>query len=231
MSDGLRIAVAGATGLIGQAILAEASRDQQLRVLALKRRIATDPHQENVESFVSDPSNWNEGLAAFRPEVLVCALGTTWRKAGRDEVAFRAVDHDLVLDVARSALERGASRMVLISSVGADTASRSLYLRVKGDTERNLASLGFSRLDILRPGLLRGERGSERRVVERAAIALSPLTDGVLHGQLRKYRSIAAVEVAQAALTLSHRAASRVTIHHHDAIRAAAHAWPSKVRN
>jgi hypothetical protein len=55
--------------------------------------------------------------------------------------------------------------------------------------------------------------------------------DGVLHGGMRRYRSIAAAEVAQAALTLSHSAASGVAIHHHDAIRAAAHVWAFKVRN
>lgn len=230
MSDGLRIAVAGASGLTGQAILAEASRDPPLRLLALRRRAPTNRDEERVETFVSAPSNWGEGLAGFSPEVLICALGTTWRKAGRDEAAFRAVDHDLVLRTAQSAREHGATGMVLVSSVGADSASRSFYLRVKGETERNLASLGFERLDILRPGLLRGSRNAERRIGERTAIIFSPLTDSVLHGAMRKFRSVAAVEVAQAALMLARSTAQGIAVHHHDTILAAARAWSSMVR-
>jgi hypothetical protein len=56
--------------------------------------------------------------------------------------------------------------------------------------------LGFARLDILRPGLLVGERGNDRRPGERLGILLSPLTDMLLLGAASRYRSIPARIVA-----------------------------------
>jgi uncharacterized protein YbjT (DUF2867 family) len=88
--------------------------------------------------------------------------------------------------------------MVTISSVGADPASRNFYLRTKGDMERALEALGFDRLDIFRPGLVRGERGGERRRGERIGIALSPLVNLLLRGRLDRFGAIDADVVAAA---------------------------------
>ena len=40
----------------------------------------------------------------------------------------------------------------------ASAKAGNFYLRTKGETEDGLRALGFERLDILRPGLLTGER-------------------------------------------------------------------------
>jgi uncharacterized protein YbjT (DUF2867 family) len=73
-----------------------------------------------MELFVADPEHWGEVFEALRPQALICALGTTWKQAGEDEAAFRAVDEGLVLDTARAAHQHGVARMVAVSSVGAD---------------------------------------------------------------------------------------------------------------
>jgi uncharacterized protein YbjT (DUF2867 family) len=64
--------------------------------------------------------------------------------------------------------------------------------------EAALEALGFERLDILRPGLLRGERGGERRLGERIGIALSPAVNLVLRGSLDRFAAIDADRVAAA---------------------------------
>ena len=51
-------------------------------------------------------------------------------------------------------------------------------------------------LDLLRPGLLRGPRGGDRRRGERLAIALSPLTDLLLRGRYDRFAAIDAADVA-----------------------------------
>ena len=58
------------------------------------------PKGARMELFVAEPKNWGEVIEALRPTAMICALGTTWKKSGRDEAAFRAVDHDLVLATA-----------------------------------------------------------------------------------------------------------------------------------
>ena len=132
-----------------------------------------------------------------------------------------------MLDTARTAQRLGVERFVHVSSVGADPHARAFYLRVKGETERELAKVGFARLDILRPGLLRGTRAEEdRRPAERLGIAAAPLANLLLHGRLRQYRGIKAEIVAQAALALAKRAARGRFVHDNDAIRAAARTLP-----
>ncbi|HWK42934.1 MAG TPA: NAD(P)H-binding protein [Croceibacterium sp.] len=217
MSEPRRILLAGATGLVGQRVMEAAVGCSSLRLVALSRREAPMPPGAKMEMLVADPPHWKEAVAAIAPEAVICALGTTWRKAGSEE-AFRAVDQDLVLSLARSAKEAGAKTFVLVSSTGADLAAKAFYLRVKAEVEAEVARIGFDRLDILRPGLLRGQRGGDRRWLERLGILVSPLTDQLLHGRRRPYRSIDAGTVAAAALQCSLEKARGRFVHDNDAL-------------
>ena len=226
MSEPLRIALAGATGLIGTTVIDLAIDREDFRLTGLSRREVPIPDGVRMEMFVADPENWGDVFEAVRPTALICALGTTWRLAGEDEAAFRAVDYDLVLETARAAKAHGVERMIAVSSAGASLAAKTFYLRVKGEMERDLAKVGFKRLDVLRPGLLRGLRGGDRRTGERIGIAVSPLTDLFLRGGMRRYRSISAQMVAEAALGLAMRKAAGKFYHDNDGIRRAAREFP-----
>ncbi|MGC1271994.1 MAG: nucleoside-diphosphate sugar epimerase, partial [Croceibacterium sp.] len=122
-----------------------------------------------------------------------------------------------VLAVARAARAAGVERFVLVSSVGAAISGKTLYLRVKGEVEQALGKLGFRRLDFLQPGLLRGARG-ELRALEKLAMVLSPLTDLLLQGQWRRFRSIPASTVARAALAATVDKPGGRFAHEHDGI-------------
>jgi uncharacterized protein YbjT (DUF2867 family) len=112
-----------------------------------------------------------------------CCLGTTIRKAGSQE-AFRAIDHDAVLSFARWAKAGGARSFVVVSSMGADARSRVFYSRVKGETERDLAKIGFESLLVLRPSLIAGPR-KEQRIGERIGIAVAAALRPVLPKNVR----------------------------------------------
>ena len=227
--DATRICVIGATGLIGRKVMEECIGREDVRLSAIARREAKLPRGIRMELFVAEPDKWGEVLEAIRPKAVICALGTTWKKAGEDEAAFRAVDQELVLQTARAAKEQGVDRFVAISSAGADPLSKAFYLRVKGETERELTKIRFPRLDILRPGLLRGKRENDRRLGERLGIAAAPLTNLLLHGKYRQYRAIPADVVAQAALALAKSAARGRFVHDNDGIIRAAKRLPQLV--
>jgi uncharacterized protein YbjT (DUF2867 family) len=218
MSDPRRVLLVGATGLVGTRVMQECVGRADMRLIALTRREAPMPKGARMEMLVADPAEWEQSIAAVAPDAVICALGTTWRKAGGDEAAFRAVDEDLVLRVAQAAKAAGVSNFVLVSSVGADMASRAFYLRVKAGVEAALRKLRFHRLDILRPGLLRGPRSGDRRPGERLAIALSPVINLFLHGDRRRLRAIDARLVARAALEGAREKARGTFVHEHDAI-------------
>ncbi len=222
MSDPLRIALAGATGLIGGHVIQACVGREDVRLTGIARREIALPKGIRMELFVAEPGKWGDVLEAVRPDALICALGTTWKKSGKNEEAFRAVDKDLVLETAESAKKHGVERFVQVSSVGADTAASAFYLRVKGEVERELMRLRFGRLDILRPGLLRGRREDDRRAAERLGIAIAPFANLLLHGRFRQYRGIRADTVADAALALAKRAAHGRFVHDNDGIARAA---------
>lgn len=211
--------LAGATGLVGRRVMEAAMNEPSLRLVALSRREAPMPPGAKMEMLVADPASWSEAVAAIAPDAAICALGTTGRKAGRSEDAFRAVDHDLVLSLARASKNAGAGSFVLISSAGADLAAKAFYLRLKAETEAAAARLGFKRLDILRPGLLRGQRQRDRRLLERLGILVSPIGDHLLRGARRPFRSIDARMVASAALQCAREKAQGRFVHDNDALR------------
>jgi len=214
MSDALLV---GATGMVGGAVIANADA-LRLTILARRETAGLLPQHKLL---VAPPEQWGELVAAERPAIFISCLGTTIRQAG-SRAAFRAVDHDLVLAAARAAKKGSARQAIVVSSVGASAKAGNFYLRTKGETEDGLRALGFERLDILRPGLLTGERQGPARVGEGIAMLAAPLTNALLHGSLRRYRSIPGETVARAIVALAGRSDSGVQIHENDAIRALA---------
>lgn len=217
-----KILIVGATGLIGRQLVAHLLGDGVHEVVALVRR-PSGMSGAGYREQVAPVEQWPALVAAVQPDCVVSALGTTWRLAGKSEEGFRAVDQHLVLAVMEAARIAGTRHAIMVSSVGANAQARNFYLRVKGEVEQGLDALGFDRLDLMRPGLLRGERGSERRLGERLGIWLSPLTDALMgFGQLRRYRSVSSLLVAAAIATLADRASQGRFVHENDDIAALA---------
>lgn len=179
MADGPRIAlIAGATGLVGARVLEGLLADPgYTRIHAIGRRPLPDAQRpaggapDRLVEHVVDFAALTRG-APLPPidDVFLC-LGTTIRAAGSQE-AFRRVDFDATVGIARLARRAGASRCVVVSALGADARSAVFYNRVKGETEGALAAIDFPSLTVLRPSLLDGDR-SERRPAERATLAVT----------------------------------------------------------
>ncbi|NMN04253.1 MULTISPECIES: NAD(P)H-binding protein [unclassified Novosphingobium] len=222
MSDPVRVLLIGATGLVGQGVLAAAVDRPALRLVALGRRAAPLPPGARMEQLVIEPAQWPDAITAARPGVIVLALGTTIAAVGGDRAAFRAVDHDLALRCATAARQAGVAHAILVSSVGADPDARAFYLATKGEVERDVAALGFARLDVLRPGLLLGHRQGPPRPAERLGMALAPWLDWVLAGSVSRYRSIPAATVGRAIATLAQAQETGHFVHHFREIHSAA---------
>lgn len=114
---------------------------------------------------------------------VVSALGTTRAAAGSPS-AYRAVDYDYPLAVARHARDHGATHFALTSSLGANPRSRFVYTRTKGELELELKKLGFPSLTIVRPSVLDGNR-EHQRLGERMANIIFRILAPVLPRRLR----------------------------------------------
>lgn len=219
MSETTRVVLVGATGLVGRAIIAEAVERTNLHLVGVGRREIPLPKGARMELLLSDTDHWADAIAAGRPHVVVIALGTTIKAVGGDKAAFRAVDHDLVLHCARAAQAAGARQIIAVTSAGARFSAKSFYLSVKGEVEDKLARLHPERLDLIRPGSLRGKRDGALRLAERIGMLASPITDLLLWGRWRAYRSIRDRDVARAILALAGAKPRGRFVHEHDALR------------
>jgi uncharacterized protein YbjT (DUF2867 family) len=194
--------------LVGRAILDGLLADGSVTAVhALGRRESGVSHPK-LTSHVVD-------FAALPPlpplDEVYLALGTTI-KAARSRDAFRAVDFDANLAVARAALAAGVRRVGLVSAMGADAKSHIFYNRVKGEIEEALAHLPFDGLVIARPSLLVGDRealGQPGRSAEKVVMAVSRFLGPLVPAN---YRPVAATDVARALLARVSAARGRVVL-------------------
>lgn len=212
----MRIALIGGTGLVGRQVADRLLAAGQ-EVHAILRR-PSGRTGSGWNEHVAPIAGWLEIASRLSADVAISTLGTTMRSAG-SQAAFRAVDHDAVIGFARAARQAGMRHMVTVSSVGADLGSGNFYLRLKAEVEEALSSIGFDRLDIFRPGLLRGQRGGERRLGERFGIMVSPLANLLLQGPLDRYAAIDGSVVADAIVSVLDEGPSGRQVHENRAIR------------
>lgn len=191
----VRVLVAGAPGLVGHALLARLVRDARVGSVTalLRRQVQASSLSGGVAPLVLDVQQLAQAGAPALPAAdwAFCCLGTTIKQAG-SQAAFRAIDHDAVLAFARAARAAGASRLAVVSAMGADAGSTVFYNRVKGEVEEALRAMAWPQLLIARPSLLLGERsalGQPTRPGERLAQALMPAMGWLLPRRLRPIRA------------------------------------------
>jgi len=200
--------VAGATGLVGSAILQGLIDDPNVaEVHALGRR-APPARSPKLTAHVVDFARLPDLPPASE---LYLALGTTIRDAGSSD-AFRALDYDANLAAAKAALAAGVKTVGLVSAMGADSRSRVFYSRVKGELEEALAGMPFQGLVVARPSLLEGSRaelGQRSRAGEDWGAAIGRLFGFLIPAD---YKPIAESAVAAALLAAVPSATQRLTL-------------------
>lgn len=193
------IAIAGATGLVGQHLLQIALHDESVEKVHLIGRRAPALSHPKIVTHVVDFKNIP---ALPRIDEVYLAIGTTIKVAGSKE-AFRAIDFDANLAVAKAAVSSGATTIGLVSAIGADANSSIFYNKVKGELEEAILKLNATTVIIARPSLLLGDRKSLNqplRTGEHLAQVLAPILRFILPPD---YRPIAAAQVARALLDKS----------------------------
>jgi uncharacterized protein YbjT (DUF2867 family) len=189
--------VAGATGLVGQAVLAALLVDNHYaHVHTVGRRTLPMVHTKLTQHVVdfAAPTSW-----AGLPHIDDCfiALGTTIKVAG-SQAAFKAIDFEAVIAAARTGIGRGATKLGVVSAMGADPKSSIFYNQVKGEMEKAVAQLGFKTLVLVRPAMLAGDREALNQPVrsgERMGLLVTRLLRPLIPAN---YQSVNAKDVAAA---------------------------------
>lgn len=206
--------IAGASGLVGSKICQHLDNPENDVTLLSRRPL----NRAYAHHFVKEIDLLNPQLpdAQSAQDAVLCALGTTLKKAGSKD-AFRKVDLDMVIALAKAASVAGYQRFVVVSSLGTTPDTRNFYLQTKAQMEQAVADVGFAHLTIMRPSLLLGER-AEFRVGEKAGELAGRLLSPLFVGAIRKYRPIQADTVARAMIQAAQDQQSSVQILESDAI-------------
>ena len=112
--------------------------------------------------------------------------------------AFKKVDLDLVVEIAKMAKDAGVFNIAVISAVGSKPNSLNYYLNIKAEMEKKILAMKFKKTIFAKPGHLLGTRDASRidnwvRVIE----FLGKIYGLFLVGPLKKYKNIEAKKVAK----------------------------------
>ncbi|MTI18597.1 oxidoreductase [Rhodobacteraceae bacterium RKSG542] len=208
--------VLGATGLIGSHLLKQLLADESYGKVTVLVRRPLEIDDPKFEQHVVDFADLSSIAPLMKADDVFCCLGTTHKKAGSKE-AFYAVDFTLVHELAKLAKAGDCEHSLMVSSIGANPKASSSYMKTKGEIEQAIADLNFPRTSIFRPSLLLGER-KEYRVGEGLSEAFMRPLAPLMLGPLKRYRPIAAAQVAKGMIATAHLKGQGLEVYQSDQI-------------
>jgi len=185
--------VLGATGLIGKKVTEHLLKNDSYSTVIILVRKPLNINHPKIKQHIFNYDAIDKTL--LKGNDLFCCLGTTIKTAGSKE-AFRKVDLDYVVNVAKAAKENGINHFAVVSAMGANKNSTVFYNQIKGEMEEAIKSIGFDSTYVIRPSLLLGDRKEFRfgeLIGKFFMITLSFLIP-------KKYRAIYDVQVALATI-------------------------------
>ncbi|MCX6237519.1 MAG: NAD(P)H-binding protein [Bacteroidia bacterium] len=199
--------IAGASGLIGKELVQKLITSDDYRLIYSLVRKKSGLINEKIRELVIDFEKIGQLKFDEPIDDVFCTLGTTMKQAGSRE-NFKKVDFEYIVALAKSGKQAGASRFLVISSMGANPKSSIFYNQIKGMTEEALKKIGFNQLVILQPSLLLGER-PERRVAERLSGFIMKALNFLIPDN---YKAIRAEKVAECMLKMALNSTDQVLI-------------------
>jgi uncharacterized protein YbjT (DUF2867 family) len=203
--------VIGATGMIGSQLVEQLLADPYYEtVRILIRRPIEQAHPKLEKKLVDFEDSDSLLIALTDSDAIFCAIGTTNKKVKDDQTAYRKIDFDIPLRIAKLGKMVGCENFSIVTAVGANEKSRAFYIRLKGEVEKAIKNIGLNSVNIMRPSMLLGSRNESRPMegflqsATRAASFLIP----------SKFKPIEGRDVASAMIEASKRNKQGFFIYH-----------------
>ena len=198
----------GSSGLIGnelfKTILLNNSYDK-IKVFVRSIPAVNNPKVEIIKTDFSKLEQYKDKIIG--DDCFFC-IGTT-KKNTPDKDEYRRVEYNIPVDVAKIAKANSVKSFYYVSSIGANPNASSNYLKNKGQVEGELKNLNFSKLAIIRPSLLIGNRKSFRL----GEVIFTPVMNTLTlfaFGSLKKYKPIKIQNVVKAILHISKNVSDKI---------------------
>lgn len=156
----MNVILFGASGMVGQGVLRECLLDPEVKKILSIGRSPAGRHDPKLREMINkDIAN----LASIEDELHgydACFFTLGVSSAGMKEADYRRITYELTLTVAGTlaALNPGMT-FIYVSGLGTDSAGRSMWARVKGETEDALLRLPFKAAYMFRPGFIQPLHG------------------------------------------------------------------------
>ena len=158
--------ITGATGMVGKGVLLECLESPDVEsVLLITRNPIGMQHDKIIEIIHSDFKN----LTLLKDEIAkydTCFFCAGITSAGKSEAEYRRITYDLTLGFAKSMVEINPQvTFCYVSGAGTDSTEKgkSMWARVKGETENALLKLPFNKVYMFRPALIQPMKGIKSR--------------------------------------------------------------------
>ena len=188
--------VFGSSGLIGGHLINQLIKDNNYNKIKLFVRSEPEINDPKVEIIKTDFNNLENHKEDIKGDDCFFCIGTT-KQNSPDKSEYRRIELDVPKQIAQIAKSNSVNSFVFVSSGYADPKSSGDYLKFKGEVEEELKRLNFSKLGIMRPSFLLGDR-KEKRIGEKIGIFVFKLLSPLFLGPLKKMKPIHSATVAKA---------------------------------
>ena len=193
--------VFGSSGLIGGHLLNELIKSDNYSKIKLFVRSDHGSNDSKTEIIKTDFNNLENHKEDIKGDDCFFCIGTT-KQNSPDKNEYKRVELDVPKKIAQIAKSNLVNSFVFVSSGYADPKSSGDYLKFKGLVEEELKRLSFSKLGIMRPSFLMGDR-KEKRVGEKVGIFIFKLLSPLFLGPLKKMKPIHSKKVAKAMIKIT----------------------------
>ena len=198
----------GSSGLIGNELFKTILLNNSYDKIKVFVRSIPEVNNPKVEIIKTDFFNLEQYKDKIIGDDCFFCIGTT-KKDTPDKEEYRRVEYNIPVNVAKIAKANSVKSFYYVSSIGANPNASSNYLKNKGQVEGELKNLNFSKLAIIRPSLLIGNRKSFRL----GEVIFTPVMNTLTlfaFGSLKKYKPIKIQNVIKAILHISKNVSDQI---------------------
>jgi uncharacterized protein YbjT (DUF2867 family) len=197
----------GASGLVGSHVLNQLISNNNYSKIKLFVRSSINISDPKIEIIQTDFNNLENHREDIKGDDCFFCIGTT-KKNSPDKNEYKRVELEVPKQIAQIAKSNLVNSFVFISSGYADPKSSGDYLKFKGEVEEELKRLNFTKLGIMRPSFLLGDR-KEKRIGEKIGIFVFKLLSPLFLGPLKKMKPIHSAIVAKAMIAITQNDSSK----------------------
>ena len=186
----------GSSGLIGGHLLNQLIQNNNYSKIKIFVRSEPEINNPKVEIIKIDFNNLENHIEDIKGDDCFFCIGTT-KQNSPDKNEYQRVELEIPKEIAQIAKSNLVNSFIFVSALYANPNSSGNYVKFKGLVEEELKRLNFSKLVLMRPSFLMGDR-KEKRVGEKIGIFVFKLLSPLLLGPLKKMRPIHSETVAKA---------------------------------